>query len=454
MKAKIYYEIFYLYESDSKYIEYFDLGLDMGVPFIRRLRVESNGTTLEDINEYGKLYAQLFACQASQGAVQDATLTTGGIEGNNTALTDAALFTQQPAYAGAATAITAAESAAFAGDQAGANGVAAKISAAIDAATADVRTAVNNNLTDIRNKVNARTIANAGSHRANTQLADGNSVYFNLPIVSALFNMSKYLPLIMMNQGLILEIEFDVGATAGAFSGALGADVFQIDEVRYCAHLINLQRDFYDKLRLVMEGSGGVLQLAGTTYRHFGSSITNSESDNIPLPAKVKSIKGILFTNSISADKTDRARFGVSNSLPMGISEYQLRVGSVTYPPTSVKLNQGAAHNYLNKGEAYQELRKLFGTLGDYTHGGVLLNEATYLTATNTANAQTGGGTNVTALLNPFGLALDSFPKTALESGINSADRNLSMSLELKRVAGEFPVGTSQVDIWCMCDAI
>eukprot|EP01050_Picozoa_sp_SAG11_P031178 SAG11_NODE_9574_length_899_cov_1.507500_1_plen_107_part_01 len=32
------------------------LGLDMGVPFIRRLRVESNGTTLEDINEYGKLY--------------------------------------------------------------------------------------------------------------------------------------------------------------------------------------------------------------------------------------------------------------------------------------------------------------------------------------------------------------------------------------------------------------
>ena len=36
-------------------------GLDIGVPFIRRLRIESGGTTLEDINEYGKLYAQILA---------------------------------------------------------------------------------------------------------------------------------------------------------------------------------------------------------------------------------------------------------------------------------------------------------------------------------------------------------------------------------------------------------
>ena len=53
---------------------------DIGVPFIRRLRIESAGTTLEDIDEYGKLYGNiLFPVQASNGAVQEATITTKGI---------------------------------------------------------------------------------------------------------------------------------------------------------------------------------------------------------------------------------------------------------------------------------------------------------------------------------------------------------------------------------------
>ena len=46
---------------------------------IRRLRIESAGTTLEDIDNYNKLYAGvLVPSQSSAGALQESTITTAG----------------------------------------------------------------------------------------------------------------------------------------------------------------------------------------------------------------------------------------------------------------------------------------------------------------------------------------------------------------------------------------
>ena len=409
---------------------------DIGVPFLRRVRIESSGTTLEDISEYGTLYANLVACQASQGGYTEATITTSGLTsingtgtnaGNTTALTDGAVATAAlGAFTGAG------------GDQS------AAITAAKAAATTVVQAA-------IRAGGNAQTVnvQLGGNHPPNTTIADGASVFYNVPLVSALLNSKKYLPLVFMNGGLTLELEFDIAESAGAYAG--GAANFQIENVRYMAHMVQLQRDFYDKLRMVMEGSGGVLQLAGTTYRHFQSTYANATSATIPLPAKVKSMKGLLFVEKNSADIGDRQRFYVSNSLINGTNEIQLRVGSMVYPPTSIKIdNAGGA--VLNKGEIYQELRKLFGTLGDYTHGGVLLNNSTFMAGNpNAANAAAGAGGATAALLNPKAISLESF-KGNLESGINSADKNLSMSLELRRSGG--PANTTRVDMYAMCDAI
>lgn len=411
---------------------------DIGVPFIRRLRIESGGTTLEDINEYGTLYANLVACQASQGGYTEATITTSGLTSINGTGTNAG-----NTYAQTDGAVATAVLGAFSGD--GSN-ESVLITNAKAAATTVIRDAV-------RAGGNAQTVnvALGGNHPPNTTIADNGSVFYNIPLVSALLNSAKYLPLVFMNGGLTLEIEFDIANSAGSFAAAAGN--FQIDNVRYMAHMITLQRDFYDKLRMVMEGSGGVLQLSGTTYRHFQSTYANATSATLPLPAKVKSMKGLLFVEKNSANIGDKDRFYISNSLINGTNEYQLRVGSMVYPPTSIKVdNTGAANVVSNKGEAYQELRKLFGTLGDYTHGGVLLNNSTFLSGRpDNANAISGGGGTVGALLNPKGLSLESF-KGNLESGINSADKNLSMSLELRRSGG--PANTTRVDMFAMCDAI
>lgn len=421
------------------------LAPDIGVPFIRRLRIESGGTTLEDIEQYGKLYGGiLFPVQASSGAVKDATITTGGISRVDGTLT------QLAAGAGGAAAGQIANSAFAAAD-------------AANPTRDEIRTGIDALRTGIVNAYNTRAVVggSAGNvkHAVDTTLVANanNKLRYNVPLVSALMNMEKYLPLVMMNAGLTLELELDVAESVGcaqesaAVGNAFEAPDWQIQDVRYVAHLIDLQRDFYDKMRMVMEGSGGVLQLAGSTFRHYSGTTqaAATATDIINLPARVKSIQSVFFTMTPSAQINANNRFGISNSLPNGITEYQFRIGSVVYPPTPVQVRQGNGNTYDNKGEAYQELRKAFGTLGNYLEGGTTLGNDVYLPDRNSANCRQPGET---PLMSPFGLDFQSFPKTALESGVNTADRSLNMSLEIKRNTG--PGAAHVVDAFLLCDAI
>ena len=278
------------------------------------------------------------------------------------------------------------------------------------------------------------------TRNTNDQIAHSTARTMCVHLCSALMNSEKYVPLVMMNAGLILELELDVANSAGVCSDVAGCE-WTASNFRYIAHLINLQRDFYEKLRIVMEGSGGVLQLAGTTYKHFsGNWAAHDVSNSINIPARVKSIKSIVWKNTIEADVSSHAKFGISDGVTHGLTEYQFRIGSVSYPPQSVKFSA------TNKGEAYCELRKAFGTLGDYSHGGPLINKDSY-----GASAIAGSGSNEQATLSPFALDLESFPRTSLESGVSTADRALPITLDLTAAATD--VATT-VDVWCMCDAI
>ena len=87
------------------------------------------------------------------------------------------------------------------------------------------------------------------------------------PLVSGFLNMDKYIPLVMMNAGFTIELtladanRIGVGQVQAAAADH-GADVtpaWTITGLKYVAHLIDLDRSFYDSLRSVMESSGGVL---------------------------------------------------------------------------------------------------------------------------------------------------------------------------------------------------
>ena len=421
-------------------------GYDFGVPVIRRLRIESAGTTLEDINNYNKLYGSvLLPAQGSVGAIKGANLSEMGMvsAAGTTALSavdaQTIVVPSTTAVNDNATAINPVASTEI---LAQINATKDAIVASVHTDLADVKTKVDAGLAALKVKLDARTATNSGflgAHEAANAHANNSTLKVNVPLVSGLLNMEKYLPLVMMNAGLVLELELgpadDLGVKAG---GSLN---YEISNVRYVAHLIDLQRDFYDKLRMVMEGSGGVLQLTGSTFRNFSQNEPAAASTDytINIPARVKSIKSIFFTMNQSGDDT---HYNVGSAQPNGLTSYQFRVGSVLYPPH--KVQAGAT----NKGEPYMELRKAFGTLGDYQHGGVLLDGTSYYTAADKALATAGQA----PVLTPFALDFESFPKTALENGINSADRSLPITLEIERNGG--PNAASDVEVWVMCDAV
>tara|TARA_R110000737_G_scaffold54642_1_gene76963 strand:- start:195 stop:1766 length:1572 start_codon:yes stop_codon:yes gene_type:complete len=434
------------------------LAPDHGVPMIRRLRIESAGTTLEDIDNYNKLYAGvLVPSQSSAGALQESTITTAGQgDSEGVGLTSTlTAFTAAAAITHAAVNNPASADVAVLGTFGNAIGTA--VTAAVNTALAG----------DIKTKLDARTVGTAvnaggfsgvGISTTTAKMARNTSVTYNVPLVSALFNMEKYLPLVMMNAGLTIEIELDTAQAIGVCrngSDAAGAGnvapSWTVSDVRYVAHLIDLQRDFYDRMRMVMEGSGGVLQLAGTTYRHYsGQTSDNAAETNVNIPSRIKSIKSVFFTQSKTADITALTSMSTSNSVANGISEYQFRVGSVVYPPTSIKVSP------TNKGEAYSELRKAWGNLGAYDGQSVLLNNSSYLTSfVDGGVASQPAGVGAVSQFNPFALDFESFQKIAAENGINTADRSLPMSLELKHANGTGSQSQAAVvDVFVMCDAI
>ena len=354
------------------------MGFDFPQSIIKRLRISSGGVVLEDINSYNRLYCGiLYPTQATTGMLKEGSIASGQ-SNSSIGVVASSVITNQDSPA----------------------------------------------------------------HNVLAQVASGAVVSHTVHLASGLLNMDKYIPLVMMNAGFIIEIEFDVVGSIGIASGAFTNIDWTVSDIRYMAHLVDLQRDFYDRLRMVMEGSGGVLQLAGQTYRHFSGSFPASAGvASINVPARVKSIKSILFKNTVEADVALNTTFGISNSITKGITSYQFRIGSVVYPPTAVQVGDD------NKGEAYQELRKAFGTVGSLDHGGVLLNNFTYL-ASPTACALTGAH----PVLSPYGLDFEAFNRTALESGVNSADRSLPITLELTAASASATAATT--DVYVLCDAI
>jgi len=361
------------------------LGLDFPQSFIKRVRISSGGVVLEDIDAYNRLYA---------GILYPTQVSVGG-------LNEATICSGQNQICLAA------------------------------GTTPSIK------------------VSNVPVHNANDQVASPGGVDMTVHLACGFLNLERYIPLVMMNAGFIIELEFDSAGSVGVGSAA---NTWTISDIRYTAHLIDLQRDFYDRLRMVMNESGGVLQLSGYTYRHFSGQWPSTASNaTINIPARVKSIKSILCKQTIEADVSGHTKFGVSDGLTHGLTSYQFRIGSVVYPPTAIETRTGASATVGGyNAQAYQELRKSFGTLGNAEHGGIFLNQHSYFLGG--ASEHTGSASGAIPHLAPIGLDFESF-RSRLENGINTADRSLPITLELVGTGGSGQVSTT-VDAYVMADAI
>ena len=260
----------------------------------------------------------------------------------------------------------------------------------------------------------------------------------------------------LMSAPLTIEIEMAVGNQACCWSAGSGG-TYSMSNVRYIANLIEVGGDVAQQLRMVQEVSGGVLTLAGQTYRHFVGQASSGGGDKvINVPARVKSMKSLFFASqgldgsNVSADSP--TTFDIEYGGNIGLSEYQLKIGSVVYPPTPVRCNFGDGTGDRTgvasvRGETLMELAKSWGSVGS-TKGMGQLASQNYLD-----NVGSKSGSNGKVRYGPFGLDLEAFQRVALESGVNTADRSLPISLILNTLAGA-NVHAQNIDVFVLADAL
>ena len=122
---------------------------------------------------------------------------------------------------------------------------------------------------------------------------------------------------------------------------------------------------------------------------------------------------------------------------------YQYRIGSVLYPSTEVQVSED------NIGEVSQEVRKLFGTVGDYSHG-TLINKRSSLCAPHATYPKPDA--EIANFV--WGYDFEGFSKTATESGLNISDRALTVSMQLNLKNHATNAVPLRIDTFAMCDCL
>ena len=370
--------------------------LDQGHVWIKRLTIESGGVILEDINNYNRLVGGIL--QPAQGSAaytgemqvaQGGSSQSGDVQGNEVVTGGAVDVHGIKPMAGFQNLFPAVIA------QAGGGNVVPPQTAFSGTGVIDVTPA---------------------------------QVVGQYHLACGFLNMDKYLPLVLMGQGFTIQLELEVGANIGIMTGG-GAGVpaaYEIHNVKYVAHIVEMQRDFYDMLRNLQSQSGGSLMIGSSTFRHFSHTYTPAAAggtEEINITARVRSLENLLWCSTVGANVGNSALYNLANSSALGSvgGSYNVFVGAIRYPSNQVSWN-----NINNKGEAYQELRKCFGALGSINHGG-LLNACTYLSSSTGSEVALNGGIPRYA---PMGISFKSW-RHELEDGIDTSSSALPVRLSV-----------------------
>ena len=254
------------------------------------------------------------------------------------------------------------------------------------------------------------------------------------------YTQDKMVPLQLLGSSPItIEIELAPLLDIGIF-GALpaGNNRYVIDDVRYLAQLVEVGPEVDQQIRMVQDVSGGRLVLNGVDYTHFAGTIPANAlgAQVINVPARRKSMKSLFFVGASQSYAGGAAHQLVQN-LSFGgnfnARSFQMKIGSVMHPSTPIECNfTNAAQTAVNRAEAFSELAKCWGTLSSVNGVGVLCT-SNYATTDcdvgGMAVDQGGGVSQDSSRFAPFGIDLEAFQRTAIESGVNTADRSLPISL-------------------------
>ena len=382
------------FKNDTNTTMGFDFGGGSGV--IKRLRIEQAGNVLSDVNNYNKLLSAIIL--PSQGSIESV---------GHRSVTEGVRFAN--------------------GHAAGSNMVAAPA-----------------------NETNGATAISPSTSSAQPLTAAAgaaDSYTFCIPLVNGLLGSTqdKMVPLQMLGSSPItIEIELAPLLDVGTFAAVpAGNNRYEISDVRYLAQLVEVGPEVDQQIRMVQDVSGGRLVLNGVDYTHFSGTISAGAqgAQVINVPARRKSMKSLFFVGASQTYAGGAAHHLVSN-LSFGgnfnAKSFQMKIGSVLHPATPIEANLDNAS--VNRAEVFSELAKCWGTLSSVNGVGIL-NSFNYATTDcDVAGMAIDAGAGAPAQsyrFAPFGIDLEAFQRTALESGVNTADRSLPISLIIDIAAAQ-----------------
>lgn len=382
------------FKNDTNTTMGFDFGGGSGV--IKRLRIEQAGNVLSDVNNYNKLLSAIIL--PSQGSIESV---------GHRSVTEGVRFAN--------------------GHAAGSNMVAAPA-----------------------NETNGATAISPSTSSAQPLTAAAgaaDSYTFCIPLVNGLLGSTqdKMVPLQMLGSSPItIEIELAPLLDVGTFAAVpAGNNRYEISDVRYLAQLVEVGPEVDQQIRMVQDVSGGRLVLNGVDYTHFSGTISAGAqgAQVINVPARRKSMKSLFFVGASQTYAGAAAHHLVSN-LSFGgnfnAKSFQMKIGSVLHPATPIEANLD--NPSVNRAEVFSELAKCWGTLSSVNGVGILnsFNYATTDCDVGGMAIDAGAGAPAQSYrFAPFGIDLEAFQRTALESGVNTADRSLPISLIIDIAAAQ-----------------
>lgn len=302
-------------------------------------------------------------------------------------------------------------------------------------------------------------------HNASNLIAPGATQRFSIPIQGGLFTQDKLIPLPLLRPGNPLSIVFELtGANnIGCWNGAGGiapaaATPYIIRDVSYVGSMVEVGRDVMDQIRGVQDRMGGQLVISSQDFEYSTSNVPAGSTGDVimRIPARHRSIKSLFWTaqsndlaNTAGPVATLAGVYNMSYGGTMNGINYQLKVGSVVYPPQPVamsgaSINAGGAvagRDMLPRSEMIMELAKAFGSLG-WTSPTGQFNTIGYASGQNgCGNGDNGlGGADIvpraSTTISGFaaGLDLDAWQRTAIEGGVDNEtlaqEANLIVSVD------------------------
>tara|TARA_R110000787_G_scaffold87545_1_gene186517 strand:+ start:56 stop:1492 length:1437 start_codon:yes stop_codon:yes gene_type:complete len=390
-------------------------GLDFGGGhgFIRRLRIEQAGNVLSDCQNYNKLMSAIIL--PSQGGVDNLA---------HRSVTEGVRFCND-------------------GGVGNSN---------ITAPNGEVSGCITNGATNSDVQIPAIALG-----------VGGTSYTFTIPLLNGLLGttQSKMVPLQLLGSSpLTIEIELAPALDIGVYAAGIGAAGYDVSDIRYVASLIEVGPEVDAQLRMVQEASGGRLVLNGVDYTHFAGNIAaNSVGPQvINVPARRKSLKSLFFVGSSQQyGGAQSTMYNLSHGGNFNMNEYHMKIGSMVHPPTPIQANLSTAVlATTGRSEAFSELAKCWGTLGSINGTGIL-SRTNYATLNcNVASIPQPGAPGAamnTHRFAPFGIDLESWSRGVnLESGVNTADRSLPISLIVN--IGVAAVEAINVDCYVSFDSL